>query len=173
MGNRGITLIELIIVIAIIGILVIALGFSFQGWVEGYRVESQIKEMYVDLMNTRARAMQRNRLHRIDFPSVTEYRILEDTNEDGVPDTALPTFPKTVQYDLSRAGGAITSLTIDFDTRGIIKPTTTFGTTLCMSTTTNPDYDCIVISRTRINMGKLITSIPNGGACNSSNCVAK
>ena len=33
-----------------------------------YRVESQIKEMYIDLMNTRANAMSRTRVHFLIFP---------------------------------------------------------------------------------------------------------
>jgi len=41
----GITLIELIVVISIIGILAVALGFTFQGWIGKYKVERQIKEM--------------------------------------------------------------------------------------------------------------------------------
>jgi prepilin-type N-terminal cleavage/methylation domain-containing protein len=178
----GITLIELIIVISVLAILVVALGFSFQGWMGRYRVENEIKQMYIDLMNVRARAMMRNRMHFVDFPvataSTTQYRIREDTNEDNSStvvggDTILPTFPKTVQYAMTRDGGTISSEIISFDTRGIIQPINLLGTTLCISTTVNPDYDCIGILPTRINMGKLITSIPDGGACNAANCVAK
>ncbi len=69
--DHGITLVELIIVLSIIGILAVALGFEFTGWMGRYRVESQVKEMYVDLMNARARAMQRNRMHFVNFPNTT------------------------------------------------------------------------------------------------------
>ena len=178
MKNRGITLIELIIVISIIGILLIALGFSFEGWMGGYRVESQTKEMYVDLMNARARAMQRNRLHVVDFPSATQYRIREDTDEDNVPDTILPSFPKTVQYNISWSwSGASNQYRVNFDNRGIVQPASNpLGGTICIagsSTTTSPDYDCVEISQTRINTGKLTTQISAGGACNATNCVAR
>jgi hypothetical protein len=37
----------------------------------------------------------------------------------------------------------------------------------------NPDYDCMVISATRINLGKLTTQDTAGGACDSTNCVAR
>jgi prepilin-type N-terminal cleavage/methylation domain-containing protein len=170
-NKNGVTLIELIVVVSVIGILVVALGFSFQGWMGKYRVESQIKEMYTDLMNARASAMQRNRAFFADFPTTTSYRIREDTNEDNLPlvvagDTILPTYPKTVEYAVTWAGG-----TISLDTKGIMQPSSSpLGATLCVVSTNDPDYDCIVISQTRINMGKL-TNI--GGACNATNCVAK
>lgn len=162
MKNSGITLIELIVVISIIGILVVALGFSFQGWVGGYRIEVQTKEMYADLMNARARAMQRNRAHFADFPSATSYRIREDTNEDNNPDslagdTILPTFPKTVGYSLSVSLAGV-GTTITFDSRGIVSPNGNISFTSPSGVT--PDYDCIVLFSTRINMGKW-----NGAAC--------
>ena len=53
MKRDGFTLIELIIVIAIIGILAVALGFQFTGWMARYQVESQIKAMHSDLMTAR------------------------------------------------------------------------------------------------------------------------
>ncbi len=170
-NKNGVTLIELIVVVSVIGILVIALGFSFQGWMGKYRVENQIKQIYTDIMNARASAMQRNRAFFADFPTTTSYRIREDTNEDNLPlvvagDTILPTYPKTVEYAVTWAGG-----TISLDTKGIVQPSLTpLGATLCVVTTNNPDYDCIVIAQTRINMGKL-TNI--GGACDATNCVAK
>ncbi len=79
MKNRGVTLIELVVVISIISILVIALGFTYQGWVGGYKVEKQTKELYSDLMNARGMAMTRNRAYFVDFPTATLYRLSADT----------------------------------------------------------------------------------------------
>lgn len=45
--------------------------------------------------------------------------------------------------------------------------------TICLSTTADPDYDCIEISQARLIAGKLTTQISNGGSCNATNCVGK
>ena len=39
-NNKGVTLVELLIVFSIIAILVLALGFSYQGWMARYKVDS-------------------------------------------------------------------------------------------------------------------------------------
>lgn len=189
MKNRGFTLIELLVVVGIIGVLAIALGFSFVGWQGRYRVESQIKEVESDLMKARARAMQRNRVHFFslnpDLPS--QYTVYEDDSDgtnnvpdgDGVfqpgtgdsADNELPSYPKTIDYDLTWNG---TGDTVTFNTRGII----TANRTICMFTDfdgdalhlsdVDPDYDCIVLSATRINLGKLSLQDTNGGVCGSA-----
>jgi prepilin-type N-terminal cleavage/methylation domain-containing protein len=176
MKDRGITLIELIIVISIIGILLIALGFSFEGWMGSYRVESQTKEMYVDLMNARARAMQRNRVHFVRINNSTSYSIYEDDSDgtnkvpdgDGTlqtgtgnsADTQLPPFPKAVEYNQDWNNNSITApINLTFNTKGIA---TTLGNISIFvdrdgdgKKDFEPDYDCIIIASTRINIGKL------------------
>lgn len=175
MNNKGITLIELIVVVTIVSILVVALGFEFSGWMGRYRTESQTKTMYVDLMNTRARAMQKNRAHFVNLPSAanaTSYSIFEDNNPAPDGDgsvanevTPLPTYPKTVEYTMNWNGGGTT---ITLDRGGLVSPS---GGTVTLYAFADrdgngiddfdSDYSCIAISSpTRINMGK----------CNGVNC---
>jgi len=188
--NKGITLIELIIVISVIGILVLALGFSFQGWIGGYNVERGIKEMYIDLMNARARAMQKNRVHFVTL-TVTQYTIYEDTNPaldgNGYLETAsdFKVLQKKLDSQYPITWSDIADLQIDFTKKGLSNDTKTICvfTDFVNNTTLlpppdgisdyNPDYDCIVISATRINLGKLTKQNTAGGACLSANCVAK
>jgi len=159
MNKRGFTLIELLIVVSIIAILAVALGFSYQGWMGKYKVESQVKQMYVDLMNARARAMQMNRMHFfLCITPFTSYNIFDDTNPspDGNgtlevgPDTLLPGYPKSVDYTITWGSGDI-----QFDSRGYITATGTSPWVLSVSTTNDADYDCISVAETRILMGKM------------------
>jgi len=183
MREDGLTVVELIVVISIIGILVVAFGFSFINWRAGYTIESEVKQIYTDLLNARLSAVQRNHQYFADFPSTASYRIREDSNDDANPavttgDTvvlngilmpmppALITDATSVAFPVTWAGG-----TIVFDAKGIVQtPASPSDAFLCVSNTYDPDYDCIVISQTRINMGKMQTA---GGACNAGNCIAK
>lgn len=162
-NNKGMSLIELIVVLSVIGILVVALGFSFEGWIGKYRVESQIKDMYTDFMNARARAMERGRVHFLTGTATT-YTVYEDTNtwpdgnealENG-SDNLLPTYPKTVSYEIIWAG---TGARIDFNKNGMISlPLSTAADktvgSIFLTTTNDADYDCINISPLKIYMGK-------------------
>ena len=194
--DKGITLIELLIVIAIIGILAVALGFSYVGWMGRYQVEKTTKNIYSDLMTARARAMQRNRMHFVRFPVTTSYTIYEDDSNgvakipdgDGIlqegtgitADTQLASFPKTLEYAVTIGTVAgVPPITFNLDSRGTISP----ERTICIFTDadgdgisdTDPDYDCIIISQTRIITGKLTTQNTAGGICGGTpnNCVTK
>ncbi len=189
MNNRGVTMVELIIVISIIGTIAAALGFSYADWMGKYKVEKATKELYVDLLDARCMAMTRSSDHFVDFnfpappAGYGTYRIAEDTNGDsegdadanGIIDTGghtfLPSFPKTVEYPMTNNfAGRI----INFDKRGIVQPRgQAAGGTICFFTDNDPDYDCIVICQTRISVGKLTRQPGNGGTCKAENCDRK
>ena len=173
-GESGITLIELLVVVTIIGVLIFAAGIEFVGWQGNYRVESQVKEMYADLMNARVRAMQRNRLHFI-VVTANNYQVFDDVNENNAPDIN-PTErwwpnPKPFAYPALQTG------TIVIDARGLVStiPAPAAGAEAFIrfdydTGRLRPDYDCISLGAvgtatgvnwgTRLNMGKW-----NGGLC--------
>jgi prepilin-type N-terminal cleavage/methylation domain-containing protein len=154
-GAGGYTLVELLVVMAIITILLVAMGTSFVGWRGRYRVESQIRQMYSDLMNSRAKAIQRKRAFFLVLGS-TSYSIYEDTfpSPDGngtfeaASDTLIvnTTLNYTIQNTASMEVGFTKTGLVDGG--GLIR----FGHEPADE---NPyrDYDCIEISATRINLG--------------------
>jgi prepilin-type N-terminal cleavage/methylation domain-containing protein len=83
-NKRGLTLIELVTVVAVIGFLLASLGFAFQGWLAKYKVEDETKRFYSDLMDARARAMQKKRVTFVDL-ATNRYRTFEDPECGGPP----------------------------------------------------------------------------------------
>lgn len=202
MNNRGVTLVELVVVVSVIAILAIAMGFSYVTWQGAYRAEKAVKDLSTDLMEARDTAMTQGRMCFADFnfpaapPGRGTYRIAceDDTNADAEGDIdengqidagAGHIFmqsinPKTIDFPITFSGGATI---INFGKDGIIErrdhpPAETIWT-ICLTTpqvagvTVNSDYDCLRLSQTRINMGKLTTQISDGGLCDADNCVAK
>lgn len=136
--NRGMTLIELIVVITVVGILIAAISTDFLGWRSKYKVESQMKEMYIDLMNARSRAMERNRLHFVTLTQ-SQYTINEDldpwpdgdeiltSNDNNRPagyNEPIPLLQKTFNpdYTLQIIGTGALPETVSFNKMGLASP---------------------------------------------------
>ena len=155
-NDFGFTLVELLVVIAIVGILAVALGYTYEGWMGRYKVEKATKDLYADLMTARVNAMTRQRTFFVTI-NAANYSMTADTNDSAAldaGDAVQPTFPKAVEYPLNENfGGNVLS----FDKRGLVAP----NGSIWFTSTVDPDYDCIVIFATRVNMGKL----DGGGTC--------
>lgn len=162
-GRAGFTLVEIMIVLAILGIIVVIAVSNFQGLNEKYRIEGETKQMFADLMDARGRAMQRNRSFFVQI-NANNYKTYEDT--DPAPDgngvlsvgsdtlVANATVTHTIVTD-NLAGGASS---FRFNRNGIASATGFVR----FSSTAHPDYDCITILETRIKLGQYDAT---GGAC--------
>jgi prepilin-type N-terminal cleavage/methylation domain-containing protein len=163
-GRRGFTLVEIMIAVAILGILVVLAVSTFKELNEKYRIEGETKQLYADLMDVRARAMQRNRFTFVQMRG-DGYATFEDCNpepdgncnfENGLDNqvTRVTVSPHTIVTTLA---GSTDNLA--FNRNGIATDT---GTIQIISplTTVKPDYDCITIGATRIKMGAMV-----GGSC--------
>lgn len=154
-NNRGVTLVELLTVVAILGVLLVVLGFTFQGWIAKYKVEDDTKRFHADLSEARARAMQKKRMTFVAL-AVNQYQIFEDTNTppdgNGQLDAGsdIRITDATTSYDITPTP------TFSFDREGLAS----FTGTIRLQSTMSPDYDCITISMTRIRIGRF-----TGGIC--------
>lgn len=150
-ARGGFTLVEILITLAILGILVVLAVGNFGGMNEKYKVEAETKQLYADLMDARGRAMQRNRMSFVRF-SGTGYATYEDTNTPPDGNGALDNAADTRVASVTGTHTITTALpgVLNFNRNGIASVTGFIR----FSSTAQPDYDCITITATRLKMGQ-------------------
>ena len=157
-GVGGFTLVEILVAIAILGILVTLAVSTFREFNEKYKVEAETKQLYADLMDARGRAMQRNRVYHIQI-TANGYA----TSEDGFPapdgdsnpanGANFPVSNVTVNHPITTAlPNPGPPANFFFNRNGI--SSVTGNLRFASVANSNPDYDCITILETRIKMGK-------------------
>ncbi|NOY65407.1 MAG: hypothetical protein GXO97_08450 [Nitrospirae bacterium] len=159
-NNKGFTLTELLIIIAIMVALLSLAGYAYNAYMVRYNIEKEIKEIYADLMTARMRALQQNQQYLIQF-GTSSYTTYIDNDEDGQldnpGDTLVGDLSKSgLSYNLAWNFGSI----ITFDSKGLSNVNGSVWISLPNNKPNDSEYDCINISRTRIKMGKR-----NGANC--------
>ena len=84
---RGFTTVELMIVIAIFGILAAVAIPGFVSQMPRYRLNGAARQVMGDLMWARMQAVSQNNEFKIFFLSNHEYKILDDDDNDGAVDS--------------------------------------------------------------------------------------
>ena len=161
MKQHGFTIIEIIVVLAICGILAAIGTLSFSKMTTKANIESQIKQMYSDLMTARIEAMDRTTCHFVTL-NAQQYAVYEDTLGTCTiagENLLLNPPPMTNAILWNSGNGAVTpsGVQIIFDSRGLVQ--VTIGT-ISINDTVGAAYDCILIETTKTSMGAM-----NGETC--------
>jgi prepilin-type N-terminal cleavage/methylation domain-containing protein len=160
--ERGFTLVELVVAIAIIAIAATIGTISFSSWQTKYKVEAQTREIYNDLNVARTNAFQQKRDHEVVFqPSsyvMKSYSSESDPGKTVLNKTGLKFGLTRKNSGTNALNGDISDYRIRYDTRG-------YDAEGNFTLVVNP-YDvgsavnCIVISKSRVNLGRI-----NGSTC--------
>ncbi|HOE23133.1 MAG TPA: GspH/FimT family pseudopilin [Smithellaceae bacterium] len=97
----GFTMLEIMIVIAIIGIMLGVAAPNFMDYMKSRRLSGAAMQMYVDLMNARQQAVTQNKWVSLRLENSHQYKIFTDSNKNGAIDTGESVIDRDIHPDFA------------------------------------------------------------------------
>ena len=169
--QAGFTLVELVVVIAIMTTLLGIAALSFNKWQVNKNVEAQIRQMSTDINELRVRAMTTKYRYSITL-NTSSYSFQTYNSDDVSKCTGGSPYGKTtnVTYKLKRdatnyyAGSCSDTVagdTFEIDQRGLLVGTTG---SIFLDYNGSASLDCLILDTVRVNVGKTDAT---GAHCNA------
>ncbi len=158
--KAGFSLTELVMVIAIIGILLSVVTLNFNQWTNKAHIERGIRELHSDLNTARMDSIFRKNRHSLVINDTATGYVLKRYSSANESRTTGGTvlFTKSGKYQYAyKDGDPAADRIFEFDIRGF---TSDWDTIRINPTGSGAAFDCVTVSATRSNLGQM-----TGGNC--------
>jgi len=158
-SNSGFSLVELIVLMAIMGILLSIGTINFNNWQVKSKIERQAREFLADLNSARSESIFRKQRHSIVMNSDGTgyaFKRYSSENENRI-NGGTTLFTKTNSYLYAKENGTqLNTITIfQFDILGFAATASDLNTIRINPVDSGAMFDCMVISYSRTNIGKM------------------
>ena len=127
--KRGFTLVEMMIVIALLAIIAAIAAPNFQTYMAQRRLNGAARQVMTDLMDARMKAVSENNQFKVFFLDTHQYKVLDDENNNGTEDTGETSVTKDIQSNYP-------GVTLSASAHPIFYPRgTAWGTTVTLTNT--------------------------------------
>lgn len=155
MNPKGFSLTEIIVVMALMGIILAIAVPSYNQWQRKAAVERQTREIMADINTARMDSVFRKARHSVIFqPTSYIMKRYSSADEARNGDTGKGVvLSRTLPYQISKAsGGTVAGEIVEFNIRGY-----TFDvlTVRVNADNSGAAFDCIAVSEARTNIGKM------------------
>jgi type IV fimbrial biogenesis protein FimT len=107
--SRGFTLVEMMIVVAVVAILAAIAAPNFQAYMTQRRLNGAARQVMTDLMEARMKAVSYNNRFKVFFLDNHRYQILDDANSNNAEDIGETSTMRDIQdeyYDVTLSATA-------------------------------------------------------------------